>query len=732
MAQKQVYFEQVENKSKVKQDTLEILKNPFLNIPTIEKSLEISKEYKIALHPRYTLYWNEFPPNQLIDILTSLKSAQVNKKSIIITTSPAIKKFYENLAVEHQLISEDSTQSIIEIQEHNSKIIQANIGITQNNWFNKSSFELRINELVKESKLNLTKTSLEIINLTNFIEIRDKGGTYIGCRMGRPEKAKMREFDGRPAGLFPIAQEGGRMRNIMEAVKKTGKITSNYCFFMCPKCDKETIYPRCQICKAKTEKMYFERFTDFEVNKDHEKAVRWKKADLELKTYIDEVRDILKDVNLPKSLKGIEKTENRFRITEHLSKLFLRERNKVYVNKDGTSRFDMIEMGITHFKPHECGTSVEILKTLGYKKDYLGEELIRDNQILEILPQDVILPDCTASGDELASDYVIRTANFVDDELINLYEGKAFYNFKTKEDTIGHLIIGLAPHTSSGIIGRIIGYTKTQGCFSHPVWHAAQRRNLDGDENGIMMLMDGLLNFSREYLPDRRGSRTMDTSLVLTAHLYLDQIDDEVHGMDIVDHYPLSFYRACKDYISPKSVEIEQVENRLKIEDYDTRYLGYGFTHSNNDLNDTVLCSSYKYAPSMQEKMDLQLLIGTQIRAVDEHKVGTFIIDKHFMKDIKGNLRKFSMQKFRCTKCNISYRRPPLNGKCTQCLEPNINFTIHEGSIKKYLGPSFDICKKYNVDPYIVETLELANLRVEGVFGKVIEKQKSLSSFFGK
>ena len=751
LMEKQVYFDQVENKSEVNKDTLEILKNPFLNIPSIEKSLEISKQYNISLHPKYTLYWDELSSNQLIEFLESLKSAKIESNTFTISVNLAMKKFYENLAIEHMQLSQDKAltnvpfdkglgipdslkkdEYTIEIEELNCKIIQTNLGIPQSNWFNESSFKIRIEELIKKTKSNLTLNSLEIINLDNFIEIRDKAGTYIGCRMGRPEKAKMREFDGRPAGLFPIAQEGGRMRNIMEAVKKTGKITSNYAMFLCVKCDKETIYPRCQICKSKTEKMYFERFTDFEVKSDHEKAVRWKKVDLELKTYIDEARDILKDVNLPKALKGIEKTENRFRITEHISKLFLRQRNNVYVNKDGTSRFDMIEMGITHFKPMECGTSVKRLIELGYDKDYMGNPLTNENQLIEILPQDVILPDCTASGDELASDYVIRTANFVDDELVHLYNQKAFYNFKTPADTIGHLIIGLAPHTSSGIIGRIIGYSKTQGCFSHPVWHAAQRRNLDGDENGIMMLMDGLINFSREYLPDRRGSRTMDTSLVLTAHLYLDQIDDEVHGMDIVDYYPLSFYRAAKKYVSPKSVDIHQVDDRLKVEDMDSRYLGQGFTHSNKDLNNTVLCSSYKYAPTMQDKLDLQLKIGTQIRAVDEHKVGTFIIDKHFMKDIKGNLRKFSMQKFRCTKCNISYRRPPLNGKCSQCLEPNVNFTIHEGSIKKYIKPSFEICKKYNVDPYMVETLELVNLRIEGVFGKELEKQKSLSSFFGK
>jgi DNA polymerase II large subunit len=332
----------------------------------------------------------------------------------------------------------------------------------------------------------------------------------------------------------------------------------------------------------------------------------------------------------------------------------------------------------------------------------------------------------------LASDFVMNTGKFVDECLEKLYGVEKFYNFKNKEDTIGHLLIGLAPHTSAGIVGRIIGYSRTQGCFSHPVWHAAQRRNLDGDENGVMLLLDGLINFSREYLPDRRGAKTMDTSLVLTSHLYLDQIDDEVHGMDIVPYYSLEMYRAAKKFKNPKEIKITKVENKISEIETDKKYLGYGFTHNTDDLNNTIMCSSYKSVPSMKEKMNLQLELGKKIRAVDEHQVGSFIIDKHFMKDIKGNLRKFGMQTFRCTNCNTSYRRPPLNGKCIHCKKSSINFTIHEGSIKKYLHPSFDIVKNYNVDPYIVETLELTNLRIEGVFGKQKNLQKSLEGFFGK
>ena len=102
------------------------------------------------------------------------------------------------------------------------------------------------------------------------------------------------------------------------------------------------------------------------------------------------------------------------------------------------------------------------------------------------------------------------------------------------------------------------------------------------------------------------------------------------------------------------------------------------------------------------------------------------------MKDIKVNLKKFIMSTFRCTNCGEKYRRPPLIGKWIKCKMPSINFTIHEGSIKKYVEPSFKIIKEYNVEPYITEVLELANLRIEGVFGKELEKQKNLNNFFKK
>ncbi|EHK00790.1 DNA polymerase II large subunit, partial [Candidatus Haloredivivus sp. G17] len=98
--------------------------------------------------------------------------------------------------------------------------------------------------------------------------------------------------------------------------------------------------------------------------------------------------------------------------------------------------------------------------------------------------------------------YFVNVANFVDDLLEQFYGLDSFYDAEEPKDLIGCLVIGLAPHTSGGTVGRIIGFTDAKGMYAHPYWHAAKRRNADGDEDAILLLMDGLLNFSRDFLPD--------------------------------------------------------------------------------------------------------------------------------------------------------------------------------------------------------------------------------------
>ena len=122
--------------------------------------------------------------------------------------------------------------------------------------------------------------------------------------------------------------------------------------------------------------------------------------------------------------------------------------------------------------------------------------------------------------------------------------------------------------------------------------------------------------------------------------------------------------------------------------------------------------------------------LAERLRAVEESTVAQLVIEKHFLKDTKGNLRRFSKQEFRCVKCNEKFHRPPLVGKCTVC-KGDLLFTVAEGSVIKYLGPSISLASKYHVPAYLQQTLLLTKTRIEEVFGKDKEKQTGLGAWFG-
>jgi DNA polymerase II large subunit len=356
-----------------------------------------------------------------------------------------------------------------------------------------------------------------------------------------------------------------------------------------------------------------------------------------------------------------------------------------------------------------------------------GKPLTDPQQILEIKPQDIIIPAGENNVEMQGDKVMINVSRFIDELLTSFYGLEAFYNIKKKEDLVGHLVLALAPHISAGMVGRIIGFSQTQGFFAHPLFHAALRRDCDGDEGSISLLLDGLLNFSRQYLPNRRGARTMDAPLVLTSKLIPSEVDDQAHGLDIVERYPLEFYEAALEYKPPWEVGIEQINNRLGTP---LQYEQMKYTLPVDDMNDGAMYSAYKSLPSMAEKLEGQMEIAKKIRAVEESFVATLTISKHFLKDTKGNLRKFSLQRFRCVACNEKYRRPPLIGRCTVC-NGKVIFTISQGSIVKYLEPSIHIAEKYGAEPYITQTLMLLKKRVESIFGKEKEKQEALGKWFG-
>jgi DNA polymerase II large subunit len=468
------------------------------------------------------------------------------------------------------------------------------------------------------------------------------------------------------------------------------------------------------MCKKKTKK-----------TKCHVNTHAYEKRKIDINAYVQAALQKLQMPQLPGLVKGVKGTWNKDHICENIAKGILRAKHQLTVNKDGTIRYDMTQLPCTHFKPKEIGTSVEKLRSLGYEKDINNKELQNEDQVLELKPQDIILPDCPQTPNELASDILIKICNFTDELLEKFYELPRYYYVKSREDLAGHLVIGLAPHTSCGTTCRIIGFSKSQGIYAHPYMHAAMRRNCDGDETCIMLALDAFLNFSRQYLPDRRGGRSMDAPLVLNTILVPGEVDTEAHGLDIATSYPIEFYLAAQEYKYPWEVKVEQVKHRL---DTEGQYENFNYTHFVEDMNAGTVCSSYKTLPTMLEKLAGQLELATKIRAVDIEKVATLVIDKHFLRDIKGNLRNFTTQGFRCVACNAKYRRTPMLGMCTSC-GGKLIFTVAEGTITKYLESALKLADIPKMPPYIKQTLDLLKRRIDSIFAKEATKQIALQGF---
>jgi DNA polymerase II large subunit len=252
------------------------------------------------------------------------------------------------------------------------------------------------------------------------------------------------------------------------------------------------------------------------------------------------------------------------------------------------------------------------------------------------------------------------------------------------------------------------------------------QKQCDGDEDCVMLLMDGLLNFSRKYLPNQRGGR-MDAPLVMSSRIDPSEIDDEAHNMDIMREYPLEFYEATREMADPETVEdiMTIAESTLGT---DREYTGFDHTHDTTDIAMGPDLSAYKTLGSMEDKMDAQLALSRKLRAVDETDVAERIIEYHFLPDLIGNLRAFSRQEYRCLDCGESFRRAPLTGDCREC-GGRVNLTVHEGSVNKYIDTAIQVAEEFGCRPYTKQRLEILERSIERVFENDKNKQSGIADF---
>jgi len=680
------------------------LNDPYLNKPTAQEAITLALALKIPLHPLFTYSWSAISQDEFRELRHWLMNSQTQIANDTVSeitgkASKSVKEVLEKLYVPHTV-----NDDCIRIEGDEAHALSFCLGLNDP--------ERRVTQ----------KPILEIIKDVSGIFLREKVPTFIGARMGRPEKAKRREMKPMVHVLFPVGLAGGSRRNLIEAYHK-GIVEIELVKRRCPRCQGLTYWIRCSKCDMETivEKVCprcGKTVKGVSCPFCQALARSYETQSIDFKKLIDDACKKL-GASLPELVKGVRGLTNETKTAEVLEKGILRAKYDLSVYKDGTLRFDVTNAPLTHFRAHEIGLSIEKLVQLGYLHDCKGNQLTDVNQVCELKIQDVIIP-------RKCAEYFVHVANFIDELLGRLYGLPPYYGIKRVDDLIGHLAIGLAPHTSVGILGRIVGFTHLNVCYAHPLWHSAKRRDCDGDEDALMLALDTVLNFSKSYLPAQIGGM-MDAPFFVIPIVNPGEVQRQAHEVDVASTYPLTFYEKSLEKAPPQKVKslMDVIEHRLHTE---AQFEGFGYTIPVSDINLGNRESMYKKLKRMIDKMNSQLTLADKIEAVDAQIVARKVLTTHFIRDIAGNLRAFSTQKFRCKTCNKQFRRLPLKGACPQC-GGALSLTVYRGGIEKYLEAAGQLVQKYGLRKHYAQRLSLIEDEINELFESKRPRQISLADF---
>ncbi|MFW6448932.1 MAG: DNA polymerase II large subunit, partial [Halobacteriota archaeon] len=681
--------------------------------PDPEAAISWATDHGAPLHPRFTYAYHDLEVVELEAVADAIERGEVTEGGLRIPAADGVAEALGRLLVPHEV---DEDHLLVPTWRPLARTLGFDDALTRD-WDALDGDD-----------------PIAAVNAVAPYPVRPLAPTRIGARMGRPEKSEPRELSPAVHGLFPVGAAGGDRRSLEEAASfapqrggPAGEIEVELNRRVCPECGAEGYLPRCDACGTYTEAVYTCPACDIPVEADESDRRICPRCEREASCVVDTVVDVearfeaaLENVGVRRRtleiVKGVKGLTSEQKTPEPLEKAVLRAANDITVFKDGTTRYDMTDLPVTAVRPAEVGVDAETFRELGFETDVDGEPLRYDDQLVELGYQDVILS-------EDAGEYLLRTANFVDDLLEEFYDLEPFYRLTEPDDLVGELVLGLAPHTSAAVVGRIVGFTSASVGYSHPFFHASKRRNCDGDEDCVMLLMDGLLNFSETYLPSSRGGR-MDAPLVLSTRIDPSEIDDEAHNIETASEYPLELYEMADRYGDPEAVGLP-----LAKDDVDAgREPRFGHTDDPTDIAMGPDLSAYKTLESMEDKLSAQLELARKLRGVDEADVAERVIEGHYLPDLLGNLRAFASQEVRCRDCGKKYRRVPLTGSCHAC-GGTVSLTVYEGMVTKYLEAAIEIAERYEVRPYTRQRLEVLEYTLASLFEDDTDRQAGIADF---
>ncbi|RQG89176.1 DNA polymerase II large subunit [Natrarchaeobius halalkaliphilus] len=484
-----------------------------LEFPDVEDALEWATSYDAPLHPQYTYLWHDLSVEAFCDLADATAAGRIedDDETLVLEYEERTRDSLEAIAIEHRQRPDENRIEIDDWQAFVRALgcepreavtdgaaagsddrTRGSIIELERTWCRDDLSERARNWGHETAGDNAT----EAVNEIAPFAVRERAPTRVGNRMGRPEKSERRDLSPPVHTLFPIGEAGGQQRNVADAATHAetmsdtpGVVEVQIGRKRCESCGTETFKNRCPDCDERTTPDY--RCPDCDQRIEPDEAGRVECGHCEREATCvenreidihEEYRDALESVgereNAFEILKGVKGLTSETKIPEPIEKGILRAKHDVSSFKDGTVRYDMTDLPVTSVRASELDVDVGQLQALGYEADIHDDPLTHDDQLVELKVQDIVLSDG-------AAEHMMQTADFIDDLLEQYYGLDPFYEIDDRQELVGELVFGMAPHTSAATVGRVIGFTSAAVGYAHPYFHAAKRRNCFHPETTI-------------------------------------------------------------------------------------------------------------------------------------------------------------------------------------------------------------------------------------------------------
>src|SRR5919201_5709816 len=173
---------------------IQLSKEPFTTIPTVNEAFEISERLNIPLHPKYSFYWDSISIDEVLLLKEKFAEQQkykqhnvdINNDNNYICRSfslpnndPKLKDILERLGVIHSIKNENNVieiNNVDQVYSLNKLLLFEPANETTINTLSTTSSGIGIK----------AKNAIEFISKTSGIEVKPKFASSIAVRVGRP------------------------------------------------------------------------------------------------------------------------------------------------------------------------------------------------------------------------------------------------------------------------------------------------------------------------------------------------------------------------------------------------------------------------------------------------------------------------------------------------------------------------------------------------------------------